>query len=234
MTRKPAFYRTPLRSRKDIAAYLASVGGYYGHNGQSYFGFNVKCYGVRLDFDHLIEVYRTSGESGPGQTWLDNPEWLEQAQRTYAEVEDHLFDQGVEDACRIVTDSDAYTHLYDGTKIEVEYDWMGRSGGYIGIARFKGFDFAADQCRDYWHEIFRGNPHRRDTADWLDWERTYPTMSYATLRRLYALVVMLSHDFTPEAATAEVEHQAAYQFIEGACQDIPRYDSIQGLLPLAG
>jgi hypothetical protein len=58
-------------------------------------------------------------------------------------------------------------------------------------------------------------------------------MNYATLRRLYALIVMLSHDFTPEAATAEVEHQAAFQLIEGACQDIPRYDSIQGLLPLA-
>jgi hypothetical protein len=59
-------------------------------------------------------------------------------------------------------------------------------------------------------------------------------MGYATLRKLYALVVMLSHDLTPEKASSEVEHQAAFRFIEGACSDIPRYDSVQGLLPLAG
>jgi hypothetical protein len=61
-----------------------------------------------------------------------------------------------------------------------------------------------------------------------------PTMGYATLRKLYALVVMLAHDFTPETASAEVEHHAAFRFVEGACADIPRYDSLQGLLPLAG
>ena len=35
---KPDYYRTPLRSRCDIAAYLASIGGYYstyGHDGRS-------------------------------------------------------------------------------------------------------------------------------------------------------------------------------------------------------
>ena len=80
--KKPAHYRTPLRSRNEIAAYLASVGGYdsaYGRNGRSYFAFNVKCHGVRLDFEHLIEVYRNDGYYGDGETWLDNPEWLELA-----------------------------------------------------------------------------------------------------------------------------------------------------------
>ena len=45
---------------------------------------------------------------------------------------------------------------------------------------------------------------------------------------------MLAHDFTPVKASAEVEHQAAFRFVEGACVDIPRYDSIQERLPLAG
>ena len=140
----------------------------------------------------------------------------------------------MEDACRLVTDSDCYTHLHDGTEVNVEYTWMGRSGGYIGIGKFEGFDFSKDEDRDFWHEVFRGNPHRSGTVDRLEWDRTYPTMDYATLRKLYALVVMLAHDFTPEKASAEVEHHAAFRFVEGACSDIPRYDSIQGHLPLAG
>jgi hypothetical protein len=236
-TTTPGYYRTPLRSRSDIADYLAKVGGYYstyGRQGHSYFSFNVKCSSANLDFEHLIEVYRDAGYYGDGETWLDNPEWLVQAQAKYEEAERHLFDRGVEDASRMVTDSDCYTHLYDGTKVEVEYAWMGRSSGYIGIGEFEGFDLSKDEGRDFWHEVFRGNPHRGCTAEWLDWERTFPAMSYPTLRKLYALVVMLSHDLTPEKASAEVEHHVAFQFIENLCSDIPRYDSIQRLLPLAG
>ncbi len=127
--KKPAHYRTPLRSRNDIAAYLASVGGYdsaYGHNGRSYFAFNVKCYGVDLDFEHLVEVYRSGGYYGDGETWLDNPEWLGKDEAKYEAVRDKLFEWGVEDACHLVTDSDCYDHLYDGTKVEVAYTWMGR------------------------------------------------------------------------------------------------------------
>lgn len=233
----PGYYRTPLRSRKDIAHFLASVGGYYsphGHHGRSYFAFDVKCHGARLDFGHLIETYRNAGYCGDGETWLDNPEWLVQAEAKYEEAERHLFDPGVEDAARLITDSDCYNHLFDGTKVEVEYAWMGRSGGHLGIRRFYGFDFSEDEGRDYWHEVFRGNPHRGGTAERHDWERTFPTMGYPTLRKLYALVVMLRHDLTPETASAEVEHQAAFRFVENACSDIPRYDSIQRLLPLAG
>ena len=111
---------------------------------------------------------------------------------------------------------------------------MGRSGGYIGIGKFEGFDFGKDEDRDFWHEVFRGNPNRSATVDRQEWDRTYPPMGYATLRKLYALVVMLAHDMTPETASAEVEHQAAFRFVEGACADIPRYDSHQRLLPLAG
>ena len=233
----PGYYRTLLRSRSDIADYLASVGGYYstyGHHGRSYFAFNVKCHGVRLDFGHLIEVYRNGGYYGDGETWLDNPEWLDQARERYEGGERHLFDRGMEDAARLITDSDGYNHLYDGTTVEVEYLWMGRSGGYVGIGEFEDFDFSKDEGRDYWNEVFRGNPHRSGTSDWLEWDRTFPTMDYPTLRKLYALIVMLSHDWTPEKASSEVEHHAAFQFVEGACGDIPRYDSIQRLLPLAG
>ena len=135
----PSYYRTPLRSRRDLAAFLESIGGYYstyGHHGRSYFAFNVKCYSARLDFEHLIQVYRNGGYYGDGETWLDNVEWLEQARAEHEEVERHLFDWGIEDASRLVTDSDCYNHLYDGTKFEVEYTRMGRSGGYLGIRRF--------------------------------------------------------------------------------------------------
>src|SRR5438874_1279622 len=106
---------------------------------------------------------------------------------------------------------------------------MGRSGGHLGIRRFYGFDFSIDEGRDYWCEVFRGNPHRKETTDWLDWDRTYPTMGYPALRKLYALVVMLAHDLTPEGASSEVEHHVAFQLVEGACAEIPRYDSTQRL-----
>jgi len=236
-TTTPGYYRTPLRSRSDIADRLASVGGYYStycRQGRSYFAFNVKCHGARLDFERLIEVHRNGGCYGDGETWLGNPEWLEQAREKHREVEQRLFDWGVEDAARLVTDWDRYDHLYDGTKVDVQYLWMGRSGGYVGVGEFEGFDFSADVCRDYWHEVFRGNPHRSGTDAWRDWDRTFPEMDYPTLRKLYALVVMLSHDLTPETAAAEVEHHAAFRFVEGACAEIPRHDSIQRLLPLAG
>ncbi len=79
---KPGYYRTPLRARSDIAAYLASVGGYYStyaRQGRSYFAFNVKCYNANLDFERLIEVNRNGGYYGDGESWLDNLDWLEQA-----------------------------------------------------------------------------------------------------------------------------------------------------------
>jgi hypothetical protein len=233
----PDYYRTPLRSRQDIADYLASVGGYYstfGRQGRSYFSFNVKCHAARLDFDHLIETFRNAGYYGDGETWLDNPEWLVQARAKHEEVDRLLFDWGAEDAAHLFTDSACYNYLFEGTTVEVEYAWMGRSGGHLGIRRFYGFDFSNDEDRDFWQEVFRGNPHRSGASDWLDWDRTYPTMSYQTLRKLYALVVMLRHDLTPEKASSEVKHHAAFQFVEGVCGEIPRYDSFQRLLALTG
>jgi hypothetical protein len=240
MSRKmkmPGYYPTPLRSRKNIADFLESIGGYYstyGHQGRSYFSFDVKCHGVRLEFEHLIDVYRNGGCYDDGEIWLDNPEWIKQAQAEYEEVGDKLFDWGIEDANRLITDSDFYNHLFYGAKVEVEYAWMGRSGGHLGIRRFYGFDFSMDEGRDYWHEVFRGNPHRPGSGAWLAWDRTYRTMDYPILRKLYALVVMLKNDLTPEKASSEVEHHAAFSFIEGTCADIPRYDSIQRLPPLTG
>lgn len=232
----PAGYRTPLRSRRDIAAYLDGVGGYdstYGREGRSYFAFNVKCGGADLGFEHLLAVYRDGGYYGDGETWLDNPEWLVQARPKYAEVEKYLFDWGVEAAAQQITESDGYTQLYDGTAVDVAYTWMGRSGGYVGIGDFEGFDFAKNTDRADWRAVFRGNPHRPGSAAAYDWGHSYPAMDYATLRRLYALVVMLAHDLTPARAAAEVEHQAAFQFVEHACADIPRFRFTQRLLPLA-
>ena len=231
MQNGPAFpILTPVTTALQNPSYYST----YGHHGRSYFAFDVKCHGVRLDFVHLIEVYRNRGYYGDGETWLDNPEWLEQARASHEEVERYLFDWGIEDASRLVTDSECYNHLFDGTKVDVEYTWMGRSGGYVGVGRFEGFDFTKDEDRDYWHEVFMGNPHRSGTDEWVEWDRTYPRMDYSTLRKLYALVVMLDHDLTSQKASAEVEHHAAFQFVESACSEIPRYDSVQRLLPLTG
>jgi hypothetical protein len=232
---RPSHRLRPLRSRIDIAAYLDDVGGYrsaYGRDGRSYFAFNVKCHGVDLDFDHLVAVYRGGGYYGDGETWLDNPEWLTPARARYAEVEPHLFAWGVAEAARLVTETDGYNHLDDGTPIDVTYTWMGRSGGYLGIARFEDFDFTQAVDRAVWRAVFQGNPHRPGSAAASAWARDEPAMGYAALRRLHALVARLAHDLTPARAAAEVEHQAAFQFVENGCADIPRFRFTQALLPL--
>lgn len=223
--RVPDCYKTPLRSRKAIAAYLDSIGGYCGtyYSEGSYFAFNVKCYRVDLDFDHLLDVFRESGDYGPDERWLDDPVWLDRARERYAEIGDSLFQWALDDVRAAVFDSDCWTFAFSGDKLDVSYLWLGRSGGYLGIESFEGFDFSdSAMSREAWRETFEG-------AVGYDGR---PRMSYATLRRLYGLIVMLEHDWTPAKASAEVERTAAWILVDGVDRSDPRFDPRQLLLPL--
>jgi len=203
----PDYYRAPLRRRRGIASFLLS--SYRQHTSQDYgmllLTWDVKLYGLNLDFEHLLEVHRQDyNPDDYGEAWLA-------AARDLYESQDlnRLEEHAAEDARRHVNEDDTYKQLWDGTPLDVEYDFIGRSGGHIALTKFDGA------------ELFtRGRPGgllATATIGDLD-------LPFEDLRRLYRLVVMLDHDFTRGAARAEVEHQAAFLFFEN------RRDEISGRL----
>lgn len=228
--KKPEYYRTPLRSRKSIADFLLGVGSYLGRDG-SIFCFNVKAHGTDLSFDHLLEVFKGSGYGGG---YLENDDYLEAAREKHEEVgENRLWEYGQEGAWRLVTDSDCYNHLWDGTPVDVEYGSAGRSSGYIVIRKFEGWNMSRTD-RNYWRRVFEGCPHAEGTEAYDDWHLDYDDMPMDTLKKLYQLVVMLVHDFSQETAVKEIEYQAAFDFFENCCNRIPKPDARQLKLEFAG
>lgn len=209
----PAAYKTPLKRRADIAAYLLNrQGRYYRDHGHLLFCFCVKVHDPDLDFDHLLDLYRKSGYGGDT---LNDPAWIEEAGQRHAETDqDDLFQWAIQDAGRLVTESDCFNHLYDGTPVEVEFAFVGRSGGWIALTEFEGIKMTDP-------EVLRQVLEGKD-------EESEPTMSYQSLRHLYALVRMLEHDLTQDKAQAETEHQAAFNYFSNLCADIPTADVCLG------
>lgn len=210
----PDYCKAPLKSRRAIVEYLAKVGGYGSwRDGNTLFTFNVKAHLVDLSFDHLIDVFKESGYYGPKSVYLSNAEFLKNAKALYGTT-DWLFDEAIREARCGVTGGDAFKTLYSGEKLDVKLAFMCRSGGYVGITEFEGYDLTRHD-RGYWRDVFIGDG---DPA---------LKMPYDVLVKLYKYVVMLAHDFTQEAAAREIEHQAAYLFFEGACNDLPKPDAVQ-------
>jgi hypothetical protein len=210
----PQAYTTPLKKRADIAAYLLNRRGrHYRDYGHLLFTFNVKVYDPDLDFDHLLDLYR---KNGYGEDKINDPGWIDEARQRHTETDqDDLYQWAIKDAGRLVTDSDCFNHLSDGTPVEVEYAFVGRSGGWIALTTFEGIKLTDSE---YLQGIFERNQEDGET----------PTMTYEELRRLYALVRMLEHDLTPEKAQAEVEHQASFNFFSNLCADIPTAKASRG------
>lgn len=209
MTTKPDYYRTPLRSREAIVEWIIqnTKQRMYDHRPHP-FCFNVKCYRVNLDFEHLLGIYRNM-EGDPPFTHF--AEWLEPVKARYEEVKDDLFTWGVEDARRLFTDSDGFNSLWDGTNVKAEYSFEGRNGGWLSLNNFDGEDFTT---RDGGYDDLRECLNGQD---------------YAWLRRLYQLIVMLKHAVSK--AQEEVETQAAFNFFANACAGISQPDTTQRLLP---
>lgn len=210
MPKKPDQYKTPLRTRKDISEFIIDQTHQRSYDHAPHpLCFNVKVRGCDLSFDHLLELWRNH-EDDP--LYTHNEDWLKAARERHEETsEETLWEWGQEDACSHFTgDSDAYTHLFDGTKVDVAYSFEGRSGGWLSINRFEGFKL---NDRDY---------HITSILE---------DMSFPTLRKLYQLVTMLKHDLRNPGH--EIEYQAAFNFFANACSDIPQPDSIQKTLEFA-
>jgi hypothetical protein len=208
----PAEYTTPLTARAEIANYLMNRRSRsYQDHGHLLFTFNVKVYSPDLSFAHLLDLHR---QSGYGDGHVADAYWVEEARQRHAETDqDHLIEWALEDAGRLVTDSDCYTHLYDGTAVEVGFAFVGRSGGWIALTEFEGIKMIDPE---HLRALFKGDQDDDDT------------LSDESLHRLYALIRMLEHDLTPQKAQAEVEYQAAFAFFVNVCGDIPTSDMLLG------
>ena len=221
--KKPDYYKATLKSRKDITAFIfdATSQRYYDHRPHP-FCFNVKLHGLDLSFDNLLKKWIAyEGES----TYQRNDDWLTAVKAKYAEIgEETLYEWGIEDASRAYVsgrdgtpDDDGTRTLWDGTELDVKYSFEGRSGGWLSLNEFEGFKFVErDYGADYWRRVMEKTDEEDDI-----------NMDYKTLRKLYLLIVQLKHDLRSEAVSAEVEHQAAFNFFANACSDIPQPDYVQ-------
>lgn len=189
----PAYYRAPLKSRKAIIQFLDNERRQRSADYKRWlFTWNVKLYGLNLDFDHLLELYKRESNHRK----LTDNDWLSQAREIHGRKLESLEHWAIEDASMSVNDSDCFKMLWSGEELDVDYQFIGRSGGHIALTRFEGVEMSADN-------------------DPLD------DMPMSDLRKLYRLVVMLDHDFTQAKACAEVEYQAAFILFENLCDDIP-------------
>lgn len=198
--RKPDYYKTPLRTRQEIMRFIINATNQRSYHQPHPLCFNVKCHHVNLDFNHLLTLWNEY-ESNP--IYTHNEEWLKSATQRHAETNENILGEWArESACDLFTDSDAFRTLWNGTAIKVVYSFEGRSGGWLSVNSFEGCDF------NEWHI-----------------EETLMDMDYSKLRKLYQLIVMLSHD--TEDPSQELEHQAAFHFFANACADIPQPDTYQ-------
>jgi len=215
MPKKPDAYRMVARSRADIVAAIIDLTEQRSYDYDPYyFCFNVKCYDVDMSLPNLLAKWREY-EGDPAHT--HNPEWLKNVKERYDETsEETLCDWGFEDARAHFVGhgdgfkSDTFRTLYDGTEVDVEYGFVGRSGGWLAITKFEGVKYN----------------QRLDAG----LETELMDMDFPTLKRLYQLVLMLKHDTRRSAIKSEVEMQAAFNFFANACADIHEPNSVQGEL----
>ena len=79
--------------------------------------------------------------------------------------------------------------MWDGTELDVRFEFQGRSGGWLSLVEFEGFKFNdRDHGSDYWREVLEGTDEEK-------------AMDYKTLRNLYQLIVQLKHDLRREAVS---------------------------------
>ncbi len=211
---KPHYYNTPLTKRKNIAEFIFdSTHQNYEDRVAHPFCFNVKCYDYDVSFGRLLALYR---EQEKDAKFFKSKEWLAAVQARYVEIggEETVYNRGIEDARDYFYEGDTFRTLWDGTELDVKYEFRGRMGGWLTITEFEGFKVGRDISKEEWREI-------------LDGTNNYQKMPLPVLRKLYALIVQLLHDVRPETVKAEIEHQAMFNFFENYCADIHKPEFIQ-------
>jgi hypothetical protein len=217
--RKPDYYATPLRKRADIEAALrnwpgARNRGWHNYPGTSSdlwrFCFNVKAYGVDFGFDNLLARFR---ECGHAETLLSDPGYLARCRAKLEELEEStLWDWAQEDAwrtfigceeckgCRYGSKPDDYGYngLWYGTEVSARFSSGGRSSDWLILTEFDGHKLTTDL--------------------------EFSEMDFATLRKFYSYVVMLTADLERCPAKRRLEDAAAFALFDNVCADVPAED----------
>lgn len=169
-------------------------GSEYGHD-QWMFVWNVKAY-PNLDFEHLAQVHREAGNFLPP---LDDALWWEGARAMYQKVQDNLLEWGIDDAQSAFTGSlrhDCYRTLWDGTEVDTDFAFMGRSSGWLVLKKFEGYTLNEDAFEE-----------PDDTG-----------MDFETLKKLAEMVVFINFSLEECPPDRRVEEAAAWVLFENCCE----------------
>jgi len=197
----PEYYKAPLRKKADIIQFLLKQANRRHYDRRAFlFCFDVKIYNLDLSFDNLLKVAKEHGDIDN----LDDVMFLAGAKEQFAEHENILFDWAIEDARETFTgrqgpnyyrpDDDGFNMLWDGTEIDVEFAFLGRSGGWL--------------CITHWEGVA------------LESEENLNDFSYKQLRALYRYIVMLQADLKRHTPSARVEEKAAWALFVNLCSDV--------------
>ncbi len=188
----PTYYRAPLKSRAEIVAFLTTAQN--SRPAYGLFAFNVKVHSTDLSFDHLTKLAIESGElsASVSKRYLDACRELHNEQK--------LYDWATESARDGVMDCETYSMLWDGNGAIANWEFNGRSGGWLVLTEFEGIKLAG-RSLDFTYS---------DLAD----------LPFPQLRRLYRFIVQCQHDFNPGNVRSEVEYQAAFDLFSNVCANV--------------
>lgn len=204
---KPTELKMTHRSRQGIIGHITDLTFQRVYNNSNHpFCFCVKL-GTSLDFsfENLLKIHQKD-DCDPAYT--HDPEWLKEASQRYDDLsENSLYEMAVESARAYYvgtdkdnTPSDGAKTLYDGTEIKgVQYSFEGRSGGWLSLHHFEGYDF---------------------TQIYAPIEETLTEMPYDALVRLYQLILMIHYSTKGTKPEREVENYGSFIFFYNVCSDL--------------
>lgn len=204
-------YTYPHKSRQAKVDYITGIGGYSSRHGRYPLEFNVAAY-ADLDFDNLWKkVLEERGSAFPEGRPRDLFKFC--AEQAYRRIKDHLWEWALEDAQSGLFDADTYTHLWDGTKVDVKLGLHGRGGKHLCIESFDGIRLEGRSPEELGEWLMLQSNGSDETSDkpklvrggW-EWD-----IAADRIDLLYRYVRQCEIDFTSANAEAEVEYQAAFR-----------------------
>jgi hypothetical protein len=192
----PKHYAAPLKSRAAIVAWLMDRIKSNSRPGYGLFTYNVKLHGLNTGFAHAVKLAKESGNLP-----CESARYLAECEALWDNGRSETaFEVGQQDAMERVTSDDTNRMLWDGSSAIAEWEFNGRSAGWLCLKEFNGVNLAGMDAHEF--EAFM----EPDQA------------SYNWLCSLYRFLVQCDHDFRrPES---EVEYLASSWFFSNAADGI--------------